>query len=119
MLSQILDEWERDGRKGLCPVPNEPLPPVGTLGFRVQRYGMLQWGDLFTVRQKVALLSLTSHAQSVKQSAVKELLALSLSKLAERNNTICDWMVSVECPGHLLHPTGHSASMGFCRGGAT
>ena len=101
MLSQILDEWERDGRKGLCPVPNEPLPPVGTLGFRVQRYGMLQWGDLFTVRQKVALLSLTSHAQSVKQSAVKELLALSLSKLAERNNTICDWMVSVECPGHL------------------
>ena len=26
--------------------------------FRVQRYGMLQWGDLFTARQKVALLAL-------------------------------------------------------------
>ncbi|MGQ9635966.1 MAG: DUF1156 domain-containing protein, partial [Bryobacteraceae bacterium] len=36
-LKQILDEWERGGKKGLCPVPDEPLPPVGTLGFRVQR----------------------------------------------------------------------------------
>jgi len=30
-------------------IPNEPLPPIGTLGFRVQRYGILHWGDLFTV----------------------------------------------------------------------
>jgi putative DNA methylase len=100
-LSAILAGWEKSGRKGLCPVPDEPLPPIGTLGFRVQRYGMLQWGDLFTARQKVALLSLIGHAHSIHQTAVQELLALSLSKLAERNNSICDWMVSVECPGHL------------------
>jgi len=60
-LDTILAEWERGGKKGLCPVPDEPLPPIGTLGFRVQRYGMLQWGDLFTARQKVALLDL-GHA---------------------------------------------------------
>lgn len=24
-------------------VPDEPLPPIGTLGFRVQRYGITQW----------------------------------------------------------------------------
>lgn len=100
-LKSILDKWERGGREGLCPVPDEPLPPIGTLGFRVQRYGMLQWGDLFMARQKVALLSLIKHAQFVQESSVQELLALSISKLAERNNTICDWMVSVECPGHL------------------
>jgi len=41
-LAAILEEWERDGRQGLCPVPDEPLPPIGTLGFRVQRYGMLK-----------------------------------------------------------------------------
>ena len=29
----------REGR-----VPDEPLPPIGTLGFRVQRYGMLTVG---------------------------------------------------------------------------
>ncbi len=55
-VAEILVEWERDGKQGLCPVPDEPLPPIGTLGFRVQRYGMLEWGDLFTARQKVAFL---------------------------------------------------------------
>ena len=102
-LKEILTKWEGlpAERRGLCPVPDEPLPPIGTLGFRVQRYGMLRWGDLFTARQKVALLSLTAHVQSVPTPMLKELLALSLSKLAERNNTICDWMVGVECPGHL------------------
>ena len=52
-LAGILDDWERGGKQGMCPAPDEPLPPIGTLGFRVQRYGMLQWGDLFTARQKV------------------------------------------------------------------
>jgi putative DNA methylase len=35
---------EARGEVTLRPVPDEPLPPIGTLGFRVQRYGMLQWG---------------------------------------------------------------------------
>ncbi|MGI6708427.1 MAG: hypothetical protein ACOX33_04810 [Dethiobacteria bacterium] len=47
-LDQILDDWGQGGKQGLCPVPDEPLPPIGTLGFRVQRYGIFQWGDLFT-----------------------------------------------------------------------
>ena len=57
-VAAILDQWERGGRQGLRPVPDEPLPPIGTLGFRVQRYGMMQWGDLFTARQKAALVEL-------------------------------------------------------------
>ncbi|MBZ0287780.1 MAG: DUF1156 domain-containing protein, partial [Anaerolineae bacterium] len=36
-------------------VPQEPLPPQGTLGFRVQLYGMEHWQDLFTPRQLLAL----------------------------------------------------------------
>ncbi|MGQ0595028.1 MAG: REP-associated tyrosine transposase, partial [Gammaproteobacteria bacterium] len=43
-VAKLLEEWERGGKQGLCPVPDEPLPPIGTLGFRVQRYGMLRWG---------------------------------------------------------------------------
>jgi len=42
---------------GFDPVPDEPMPPKETLGFRVQRYGMLKWGDLFNSRQKLALIT--------------------------------------------------------------
>jgi len=38
---KLMEDW------GIDPVPDEPLPPKETLGFRVQRYGMLKWGDLF------------------------------------------------------------------------
>ena len=61
-LDGILGEWEQGGKQVLCPVPDEPLPPIGTLGFRVQRYGMMQWGDLFTARQKIALAELGRSA---------------------------------------------------------
>ena len=50
---------------GLSVIPDEPLPPAGTLGFRVQRYGMLQWGDLFTARQKVALLTYVNSVRTM------------------------------------------------------
>lgn len=46
-------------------VPDEPLPPQGTLGFRIRAYGMTTWGDLFTSRQ---LLSLTTLAKLVRDS---------------------------------------------------
>lgn len=36
-------------------VPDEPLPPVGALGFRVNLWGMEVWGDLFAPRQALAL----------------------------------------------------------------
>jgi putative DNA methylase len=100
-VAKLQEDWEHGGKQGLCPVPDEPLPPIGTLGFRVQRYGMLQWGDLFTARQLSTLEALARLAKSAGSEVVRDLLALSLSKLAERNNSICDWMVDVECPGHL------------------
>ncbi|MEM3485784.1 MAG: hypothetical protein QXI12_09200, partial [Candidatus Methanomethyliaceae archaeon] len=36
-------------------VPDEPLPPQGTLGFRINLWGMETWGDLFAPRQALAL----------------------------------------------------------------
>ena len=46
-LSEAFQAWESSGKQRPFPVPDEPLPPIGTLGFRVQRYGMLQWANLF------------------------------------------------------------------------
>ncbi|HYS04430.1 MAG TPA: DUF1156 domain-containing protein [Candidatus Dormibacteraeota bacterium] len=89
-LAAILGEWERGGKEGLCPVPNEPLPPIGTLGFRVQRYGMLQWGDLFTARQKVALVTLALR-MAREDGDVVEAMASSLSRLADKNASLAVW----------------------------
>ena len=99
-VADILDKWERGGKQGLCPVPDEPLPPVGTLGFRVQRYGMLQWGDLFTARQKAALVVL---GQMIDKASIQEsveslrlLCALALSKQTDYSSALCSWGLSRE-----------------------
>lgn len=61
-IAKILEEWELNGRQGLCPIPDEPTPTGGGSGagraFSIQRYGMFQWRDLFTVRQKLFLMEL-------------------------------------------------------------
>ena len=99
-MAQVLVEWERGGRQGLCPVPDEPLPPIGTLGFRVQRYGMLRWQDLFTARQKIALAALGRPMHSI--TTVERPLSLSIGKLADLANTICPWEPNAECPRNVL-----------------
>jgi putative DNA methylase len=72
-------------------VPDEPLPPIGTLGFRVQRYGMLAWGDLFTARQKLALATLARHVSSLKDAARAEPLALAIDGVVDRNAVLATW----------------------------
>jgi putative DNA methylase len=102
-VAEIVDEWERGGKQGHCPVPDEPLPPVGTLGFRVQRYGMLRWGDLFTARQKMAFVSLGDLVSSASTNeALNELLAMICTKLSDRCNSLVNWSVGVECPNQLF-----------------
>ncbi len=89
---KMLEAWERGGKQGLCPVPDEPLPPVGTLGFRVQRYGMLQWGDLFTARQKLALSTLAQRIQRLGDSnSARELFAVVLDRVSSRSSSLCLW----------------------------
>ncbi|MGQ0594636.1 MAG: DUF1156 domain-containing protein, partial [Gammaproteobacteria bacterium] len=88
---KLLEEWERGGKQGLCPVPDEPLPPIGTLGFRVQRYGMLRWGDLFTARQKVGLAVLGRVVANRGDSDVSEVLGLVLSGVVDRNAVLAIW----------------------------
>ncbi|MCL6508545.1 MAG: DUF1156 domain-containing protein, partial [Bryobacteraceae bacterium] len=103
-LKEILDQWDRDGRKELCPVPDEPLPPIGTLGFRVQRYGMLQWGDLFTARQKVGLVTLVHTLQrgDFGPQALRELLALVLSRVTDKCAALVYWHDSREFVDHVF-----------------
>jgi putative DNA methylase len=89
--AQLHEEW------GMDPVPDEPLPPLETLGFRVQRYGLTRWGDLFNPRQKLALITFAekvrqAHAHLLAQGAEPEFakavatyLALALDMVGEHN----------------------------------
>ncbi len=91
-VARILAEWEHGGRQGLCPVPDEPLPPIGTLGFRVQRYGMLQWGDLFTARQKAALVGIGRAVREGDfEQATRNVLAMVGSRCSDYDSAGVGW----------------------------
>ncbi len=91
-MKQLAQVAAQPLRTGMSVVPDEPLPPQGTLGFRVQLYGMERWGDLFMARQSLALIS---HVMEIGinpcEHAIKELLALSLSHVVTRNSSLCMW----------------------------
>ncbi len=85
-LDNILCEWEVGGKQELCPVPNESLPLMsGT--FNVPLYGIAKWGDLFTARQKVALIEIAKSIRNVHCSnSLRTLIAFSLSIFARSCN---------------------------------
>ena len=99
---RLMLEW------GLDPVPDEPLPPVGALGFRIQRYGMKRWGDLFNARQQLALITFTekvrqAHKQMVEEridpefaTTVSAYLALAVNRMAIYQTTLGYWHSSRE-----------------------
>lgn len=102
---------EREGHAGLSALPNESLPPIGTLGFRVQRYGMVRWRDLFTPRQ---LLTITTLVRLVRETmpedrtpnglgvAVRACLALAVDRVCDYQNTGCSWNPSGSALPHLF-----------------
>ncbi|ABQ88675.1 DUF1156 domain-containing protein [Roseiflexus sp. RS-1] len=88
---------------GMEPMPDEPLPPQGTLGFRIQGYGLETWGDLFNPRQALALITFAdavrrAHAQMLAQGypedfakAVVTYLGLAVNKLATYSCNLVRW----------------------------
>jgi Adenine-specific DNA methylase containing a Zn-ribbon len=105
---KLLEEW------GIDPVPDEDLPPENTLGFRVQRYGMLKWGDLFNSRQKLALVTFTEKVRLAYNKMIEEgydkdyakavvsYLGLGIDRVADRNSTLSVWNNIAEKQEHTF-----------------
>ena len=108
-LAGLIGAWERGGRQGLCPVPDEPTPAGGGSGagraFSVQRYGMMQWADLFTARQKMALMVLTrlvGTSTTGANSALSGVLASALSRCADHWSSGAMWIQDLEAVAHTF-----------------
>ncbi len=105
---KLMDEW------GIDPVPDELLPPRGTLGFRIQPYGMNTWGDLFNPRQKLALITFTekvrmAHKKMIEEGydedyakAVVSYLALTLNRMVMSYNRLTQWQNGYEKMGNVF-----------------
>jgi adenine-specific DNA methylase len=101
LLATILGEWQRRGKQGLCPVPDEPLPLMsGT--FNVPIYGMNRWGDLFTARQKAVLVWLCEKIRRTKGSECAELLACALSRVSMSGMSCTRWNAVAEKMQHTF-----------------
>ena len=104
-VAQVLGKWERGGKQGLCPVPDEPTPAGGGSGagraFSVQRYGMMQWGDLFTARQKVALVAL-GRLVSKSPEPLGRFLAIATNRTADGSAAVSSWLASGEEVKHVF-----------------
>lgn len=99
---KLMLEW------GMDSVPDEMLPLAGTLGFRVQRYNMKTWGDLFNSRQKLALITFADKVRSVYNKfleiglnediakAICSYLGIGVDRLANRNGQENVWNVFAE-----------------------
>lgn len=100
-------------RTGLT-VPNEPMPKAGTLGFRVQPYGAKTWGDLFTPRQMLCLLTFAAAVreaqaeleragvESERAKAVGTYSGVLVDRLADYNSTGCVYEVTGEFIAHTF-----------------
>ena len=87
-LEDAINEWKLNSKSKLSPVPIEPLPAIGALGFSVQRYGMLQWGDLYSARQKVALMNMDKDCISEDLVATRIILSRCASFWSSLNRWV-------------------------------
>ena len=113
LAKEALDIKQNEHVGAISLIPNEPLPPQGTLGFRVQRYGITEWGHLFSVRQLLTLVSLvrivqltgariTSELEPTLAEAVQTILGIAVSRFTDIFNSLCMWETSKTQVRHLF-----------------
>jgi putative DNA methylase len=120
-LAAMLKNWERTGRQGLCPVPDEPLPPHNTNCFRVPRYGVLTWSSLFNTRQRLVLALLCNAMRSLPDStdpnrtnALLDSMSLVASRCADASSAHSAWRTGVECNRSTFARQALSMVWDFC-----
>jgi len=106
--AHLREEW------GIDPVPDEEIITPCHEVDRPPMYGMPTWGDLFNVRQKLALITFAdkvrqAHTQMLSQGtepefakAVATYLAFYVCKLSDFCSTLCTWTPTFEKIAHTF-----------------
>jgi len=136
------DEQRRAAAVGRPKSAPETSLPAEALGFRVQRYGMTHWADLFTNRQLLAMTTFSDlvtearhrvredalgdgvHAGGRGESgetdpqdyadAVSTYLAFALGKHADYGNSLVAWYPQEDRPSHLFTLATVPMAWDFC-----
>lgn len=114
-FAMLLDDWRRGGEHGLYPEPNEQLPtPPGkserTEGayynfMPLRLYGFDKWKDMFSIRQKLALVALATLVRSRSMStdvALQSVLGAAVDRCADYNSAGCRWVSHGEFIGNTF-----------------
>jgi putative DNA methylase len=108
-LNQVCEETDLS-------VPNEFIEKINTLNFQVPLYGLLEFKNLFTSRQLLALMTFVkwvrlAHEEMVQQGyeedlgkAIATYLGIMCDRIADYNSSITSW-----------HNTGEKTSHTFTR----
>jgi len=71
VAARELERVQATTHDGLPFVPQEPLPPDGTLGYRINKYGMKTWGDAYLPRQALALGTFCELVGEAREQVMK------------------------------------------------
>jgi putative DNA methylase len=100
-LAKVLDEWEKGGRQGLCPVPDETLPLMsGT--FNVPLYGVNRWQDMYTSRQNLAMATLSVLVGRIGTGIPRNATGCLLSRCADYWSSGAIWAQEGEFVAHTF-----------------
>ncbi|GMW03139.1 MAG: hypothetical protein AMXMBFR84_42740 [Candidatus Hydrogenedentota bacterium] len=98
-------------------LPTEPTPAGGGRGaaraFSIQGYGLMQWRDLFSPRQLLALGTLVKQLRKVAtvnegslppdwREAVAAYLVIAFDRFTDYSSTLCMWAMSMEFVAHTF-----------------
>ncbi|MFW9854410.1 MAG: DUF1156 domain-containing protein [Candidatus Thorarchaeota archaeon] len=116
-LDLTLSQWPWE----FSPLPDEPLPPQGSLGVNLKAYGFNQWKDLFNARQQLANLTflrlLRSSIPAIREDcsrlrdnekvskAILGYLSLILGRLVDKNANLVVYNVYGEKIEHVFGRT--------------
>ena len=106
-LEQRLEALAADG----LTVPDDPIQPMGNAGLasgETYRYGIKTFGDVFTRRQLVTILTLCkyvrqAHEQMIEEgmpadraSVVAAYLGMVVNRVVDRSTSLCRWNLQGE-----------------------